>query len=222
MNEPAPTRQMLEPPAPAPLEVGASLPGGWTVKELAPRLVFEQRWTDSLFRRAMIPLGPALIASFLFSVTRDASFWAQVLAWSLAVAMFLIALLGVLNLLRSWRRLREGVRLVIEPDLVTGYPEARTALGDYFVGLEEHPRARVKGAALTVYRDPKRRIARARIHLELEGGQALVGPEASGEDVEWVQIRDALLPAAAAVARALDVKLHLHYPWCGQRVDASW
>ena len=81
----------------------------------------------------------------------------------------------------------------------------------------------MKAATLTVYRDSKRGAsARAKIRLELDDGTALVGPEASGPDEEWLAVRDALLPAAAAVARALKTKLNLEYPWCEARVVVSW
>jgi hypothetical protein len=129
----------------------------------------------------------------------------------------------VLNLIRSLRRKREGVRLSVDAASVTGYPEARSWLGDYFVRLQQHPRTAVKGASLSVYRDPKRgSSARAKVRIELEGGGALVGPEASGPDAEWPAVRDALLPAAAAVARALGMKLVLDYPTMNERVEVSW
>jgi hypothetical protein len=202
--------------------VGQSIPGGWSVVELSPRLLLEQRWTDSLLRRAVVPLGPLVVGLFLIGVTRESDWGVRLAVVPVAVLFFLVSFLGVLNLARSVRRRHQGVRLLIEPTQVTGYPEARSMLGDYFVALGQHPRAEVKGATLTVFRDPKRGTARAKIHLELEGGRGLIGPEASGEDVQWPAVRDALLPAAAAIARALGVKLTLEYPWCEQRVEVSW
>ena len=199
------------------------MPGGWSVVELAPCLVLEQRWSDSLLRRAVVPFGPALIGWFLLAVTRDSGFGIKLLAQPLAILMLLVAVLGALNFVRSFRRWREGVRLAIDASSVIGYPEARMWLSDYFVGLREHPRSSVKGATLCVYRDTRRGAsARARLRIDLQNGSALVGPEASGPDAEWLEVRDALLPAAAAIARALGTKLNLDYPWCEEKVVVSW
>ena len=218
-----PARAQLSPPAPRPAQVGATFPAGWVLAELSPRLVLEQRWTDDLFRRAVVPLGPLLLGAFLVAVTREADWGVQLAVAPLGVLLLGVALLGGLNFRRALRRKRDGVRLAIEPTAVTGYPEARGWLSDYFVTLRQVPRTRVSAVTLTVYRDPKRgTVARAKLHVELAGGAALVGPEASGPDLEWPAVRDAVLPAAAEVARALGLKLTLAYPWCEQRVEVSW
>ena len=217
-----PPRAQLEPPAPVSVQLAQSFPGGWTVGRLGPGLQLEQQWTDNLVRRGAIPVAVLMLGLFFFSIGRGGDWGKKLLVWSLAFILFAIAALGVLNFLRQLRRKRAGVRLTIDASTVTGYPEARSWLGDYFARIEQHPRAKVKGASLTVHRDPRRGGSRAKIHIELEGGGALVGPEASGEDLEWVAVRDALLPAAAAVAQALNVKLTLAYPWCEQRVEVSW
>lgn len=212
----------LSPPAPAALEAGQSFPGGWSAVTLAP-LVLEQKLPPELLRRSIVPLGPLLLGAYLLAATWDSHYGVKLAAWPVGVALELIALLGVFNLVRSIRRRREGVRLVVDAQTVTGYPEARSWLGDYFVRLETHPRAKAAGVTLCVFRDPKRGVsARAKVRIELEGGRALVGPEASGDDADWPAVRDALLPAAAAVARALGKKLVLDYPWKGQRLDVSW
>ncbi|MBS1149039.1 MAG: hypothetical protein H6Q89_737 [Myxococcaceae bacterium] len=212
----------LRPAEPAQLLVGQLFPGGWSVVTLQP-LVLEQRVPAELLRRVVVPLGPLLLGAFVIALSWQSHFGIKLAAWPVGFALLAIALLGVLNLIRSVRRQREGVRLAIDAATVTGYPEARTWLSDYFVRLQQHPRAAVKGASLTVYRDPKRGTsARAKVRLELEGGGALVGPEASGEDAQWTQVRDALLPAAAAIARAVGKKLVLDYPTMNERVEVSW
>lgn len=199
------------------------MPGGWVVVELSPRLLLEQRWVDDLLRRAVVPLGPLLLGAFLLAITRESDWGVQLAVVPLGVLLLGVAVLGGLNFLRAARRKREGVRLSVEASTVTGYPEARQWLADYFVGLQQVPRARVTAAKLTVYRDPKRGAdARAKLRLELEGGGALIGPEACGPDGQWAEVRAAVLPAAAAVALALGVKLTLDYPWCEQRFEVSW
>ncbi len=204
------------------MKVGATFPGGWVVAQLSPALVLEQRWVDDLLRRAVVPLGPLLLGAFLIAITRTSDWGVQLAVVPLAVALLGIAVLGALNFSRALRRKRAGVRLSVEAGTVTGYPEARSWIADYFVGLQQVPRAKVKAVKLTVFRDPKKgSAARARISVELEDGAALVGPEASGPDLEWPAVRDALLPAAAQVARALGQKLTLDYPWCDQRVEVS-
>ena len=210
----------LRPVAPGPIEQGQLFPGGWSVVGVSPRLVLEQRVPPELLRRMVVPLGPLLLGAFIFAASFDSHFGIKLAAWPVAAMLVAIALLGVLNLIRSVRRQREGVRLVVDEAHVSGYPEARSALGDYFVRQEQHPRSNATAATLTVYRDPKRgTAARAKIRIELVGGKALVGPEASGEDAQWPAVRDALLPAAAAIARGLGSKLVLDYPWANERLE---
>lgn len=214
-----PKREQLHPEAPAPVKVGALFPGGWSVAALAPRLTLEQRWTDNLLRRAVIPFGPIVLTAFLIGVTKEASEGVRMLALPLAGLLVIVALLGLLNFQRQARRKRSGVLLRVDASGVTGYPEARSWLSDYFVALQEHPRSSVRGATLTVYRDPRHGTARARLAIELQNGAALVGPEASGQDLEWQAVRDSLVPAAVAVAQALGSKLSIFYPWCEQRIE---
>jgi hypothetical protein len=210
------------PSRPAALEEGQSFPGGWAVAKLSP-LVLEQRVASDLLRRSVVPIGPLLLGAFVIAASWDSHYGVKLAAWPVGFALIAIFVLGVLNLVRSIRRRREGVRLVVDATMVTGYPEARSWLSDYFVKLEQHPRSAVKAASLSVYRDPKRGTsARAKVRIELEGGGALVGPEASGPDPEWVAVRDALLPAAAAVAQALGKKLVLATPTVNERVEVSW
>ena len=212
----------LSPPAPPALEQGQSFPGGWSVVTRSP-LVLEQRVPPELLRRSVVPLGPLLLGLFVIAASWESHLGIKLAAWPVGFAFLAIFVLGVLNLIRSVRRAREGVRLAVDATTVTGYPEARSWLGDYFVRLQAHPHSAVKGTSLTVYRDPKRGSpARAKIRIELEGGAALVGPEASGEDKEWIAVRDALLPAAADLARALGKKLVLDYPSQNERVEVSW
>lgn len=214
-----PSLQQLTPPAPAAVRVGDAFPGGWVVAGLSP-LQFDQRWTDDLFRRAVVPLGPLLFGAFLVVITTGADWGVQLAVASLGVLLLGVAALGGLNFRRALRRKREGVKLRIEGDVLTGYPEARGWLADYFVGLESVPRSRVKAVTLSVFRDPKRATsARARVRVDLDDGSALVGPEASGPDLEWPAVRDAVLPAGAEVAKALGKKLTLSYPWCDKRVE---
>lgn len=214
--------QELMPAAPAPLELGQSFPGGWSVTQLSP-LVLEQRLVPELLRRSVVPLGPLLLGAFVVAASWQSQPGIQLAAWPVGFALLGVSILGVLNLLRSVRRSREGVRLAIDAATVTGYPEARGWLKDYFVRIEQHPRAAVTGACLSVYRDPKRGTsARAKIRIELEGGAALIGPEASGDDRQWLEVRDALLPAAAAIAKALGKKLVLDYPTMNERREVNW
>lgn len=189
---------------------GQRFPGGWSVASVAPRLVFAQDVPSDLLRRTVVPLGPAVLAAFLFGVTRDAQWGIQLAVWPVAFAFVGIAGLGVLNLVRSVRRRRHGVRLEVAASTVAGYPEARNWLSDYFVSVTEHPRSAVKGATLTVYRDAKRGApARAKLRLELTSGGALVGPEAWGPDADWEEVRDALRPAGDALAAALGTPLQV-------------
>jgi hypothetical protein len=212
----------LTPDAPAPLQLAQSFPGGWSVAKLSP-LTLEQQVPPELMRRVVVPLGPLLLGAFVIAASWNSHFGIQLAAWPVGFALLGISFLGVLNLVRSVRRSREGVRLVVDETTVTGYPEARSWFSDYFVGLEQHPRSSVKAASLSVYRDPKRGTsARAKIRIELETGAALVGPEASGTDAEWLEVRDALVPAAAAIAKALGKKLVLDYPTSKERVEVSW
>ena len=215
------TDELRPPAAPAALEQGQSFPGGWSAVELKP-LILEQRLPPELMRRIVVPIGPLLLGAFILAASWNSHFGIKLAAWPVAIMLLGVFLLGVLNLFRSVRRARHGVRLEIDEKSVTGYPEARNWLADYFVHLEEHPRSAAKGVTLAVYRDPKRGTsARAKIRIEVDGG-ALVGPEASGEDAQWPEVRDALLPAAAALARALGMKLVLDYPWANERKEVSW
>ncbi len=217
MAEPA-----LAPAEPAALQLGQSFPGGWSATSLAP-LTLEQRLPPELLRRVVVPIGPLLLGAFIFAASWEAHFGIKLAAWPVALMLVGIAALGVLNLARSVRRAREGVRLTVDEGGVTGYPEARSWLSDYFVKLQQHPRAAAKGVSLSVYRDPKRGAsARAKVRIELQGGGALVGPEASGDDPQWAEVRDAVLPAAAALARALKLTLVLDYPGEGKRFDVRW
>ena len=191
--------------------------------ELQPRLVLEQRWTDDLFRRAVVPVGPLLLGALLIAFTSGADWGIQLAVVPIAVLLLGVAVLGALNFGRALRRKRDGVRLAIDATTVAGYPEARSGFSDYFARTTEVARARVKAVKLTVFRDAKRgAAARSRLHVELDDGSGLVGPEASGPDVDWPAVRDALLPAAAEVARAAGVKLTLEYPWCDQRIEVKW
>lgn len=190
------------------LTAGQRFPGGWSVVSVAPGLVLEQEVASDLLRRAVVPIGPAVLAAFLFGVTRDSHWGIRLAVWPVAVAFVVICGLGVLNLIRSVRRRRDGVRLAVDAAKVAGYPEARSWLSDYFVRVAEHPRSAAKGATLTVYRDPKRGApARAKLRIELTTGGALVGPEASGPDADWEEVRDTLKPAGEALATALGTHL---------------
>lgn len=190
------------------LQPGQTFPGGWFVVSVTPRLVLEQRLESDLLRRAVVPTGPLLLAVFLFGASWDSQWGIRLAVWPVALAFVGTSVLGVLNLLRSIRRRRDGVRLTVDATTVSGYPEARGWLSDYFVTVAAHPRAAAKAATLTVYRDPKRGTAsRAKLRIELHGGGALVGPEASGTDAEWAEVRDALLPAGEAIAAALGTPL---------------
>lgn len=192
------------------LTVGQTFPGGWSVVSVAPRLVLEQKVESDLLRRTIVPIGPLLLGAFVIAASWESQWGIRLAAWPVAFAFFAISLLGVLNLFRSIRRRRDGVRLVVDAATVAGYPEARSWLADYFVRVTEHPRAAAKAATLTVYRDPKRGTsARAKVRIELDDGHALVGPEASGDDSEWALVRDAVLPAGEGVARALGTTLQV-------------
>ena len=210
------------PAAPAPLEPGQSFPGGWSVVTLFP-LRLEQEVASELLRRSVVPLGPLLLGAFVIAASWEAPPGIRLAAWPVGFALLAIFGLGVLNLIRSVRRKREGIVLAVDVQNVTGYPEARSWLGDYFVRLGTHPRSAVKNVSLCVYRDPKRGpSARAKVRIELDGDEALVGPEASGDDAQWPAVREALLPAAAAIAAALGKKLVLDDPETKQRFEVDW
>ncbi len=212
----------LTPRQPPALEQGQVFPAGWSVAALSP-LMLEQRVPAELLRRGVVPLGPLLLGTFVIAASWQSHSGIKLAAWPVGFALLGIFVLGVLNLIRSVRRAREGVRLAVDATSVTGYPEARSWVNDYFVRLSSHPRIQVTGVSLTLYRDPKKGAsARAKIRIELEGGGALVGPEASGDDADWVAVRDALLPAGAGIARAVGKKLVLDYPATSQRIEVSW
>ena len=190
--------------------------------KLSP-LVLEQRVPPELLRRVVVPLGPLFLGAVVLGASWNSHFGIKLAAWPVALALLGIFVLGVLNVFRSVRRKREGVRLSVDDTTVTGYPEARSWVSDYFVRLQQHPRSAVKGTSLSVYRDPKRGAsARAKIRIELAGGAARVGPAASGDDAQWTEVRDALLPAAAAIAAALGKKLVLDYPTMKEKLEVSW
>jgi len=196
----------------SPLLEGQTFPGGWSVTSVAP-LRLQQRLPPELMRRIIVPIGPLLLGGFVIAASWSSHFGIKLAAWPVGIALLFIFVLGVLNLVRSVRRTKEGVRLEVSDAQVTGYPEARSWFGDYFVRLEQHPRTKVTGVCLTVYRDPKRGTSsRAKVRVELEGNAALVGPEASGADGEWELVRDTLLPAAEGVAQALGQKLKVVTP----------
>ncbi len=195
-----------------PLKEGQAFPGGWSVASVAP-LRLQQRLAPELMRRIVVPIGPLLLGAFVIAASWNSHFGIKLAAWPVGLALLFIFVLGVLNLVRSVRRMKEGVRLEVSGAQVVGYPEARTWFGDYFVRLEQHARTEVTGVTLTVYRDPKRGTSsRAKIRVELADNAALVGPEASGDDAEWEQVRDTLLPAAHGVAQALGQNLKVVTP----------
>jgi hypothetical protein len=192
------------------LSVDDDLPGGWRVERSVDgrALTLRQRpqnaWREA--GRALAVLLFAVVVGLALLLNTPQAMggfrWVTYPVVALLAALGAVALLAAL---RGVRRAAKGLTLSLDADGASVRGFALPTGADFGSGEVRRPLSSVREVQVVVHRSagPERnsRRAYAAVHVMLDGGAVLEGPDAWSPDAEWEEVRDRLVPVARALAR---------------------
>jgi hypothetical protein len=191
------------------LSPGEDLPGGWQVERFVDsRVLTLRRGAQTGWREA----GRA-VAVLLFAVVVGLALLLntpQALGDFRWVTYPVVALLGalagvaLLAVVRAVRRAAKGLELSLDAEGASLRGFALPTGAQFGSGEVRRPLSAVREVQVVVHRNagPDRNSQRAyaAVHVLLEDGARLEGPDAWSPDAVWEEARDRLLPVARALA----------------------